>query len=171
MTIFTWRSETLKALSATSECINARGKKVKDINDLLYRDLGKIFPLLFSHQADRAISFYDQIMVPAAKLAVKIQTCAIPYVFSIRKSPLCNFMPLILEHLTMFRLTEYRTGKLLKPDSAVVPDDRGVIGRFIMLLEPSLHRVNGKGDVTMLRLATFLVELNHPVGKRNKGLA
>ena len=54
----------------------------------------------------------------------------------------------------------------LKPNTVVVADQNGVFGKFIIMLEPTLYRVNmGKKD-SILRQDVFLVELDHPITKR-----
>lgn len=66
-------------------------------------------------------------------------------------------------------MIDIKTEKWLKPDSAVVADRQGIIGDFIVGLEPGLYRIKRDKQEAVLRQPTYLVDLRHPVGKRNRG--
>ena len=106
-------------------------------------------------------------MRPAAKLAAEIQTSASNYNFSIPESPLTNFKPVMADYLNSVKMVDIKSGRHLKPDSAVLGDKDGILGKIIICLEPGLYRAI-KGKETTLRQALYLVELNHPLGKRSK---
>lgn len=89
------------------------------------------------------------------------------YVFPIPKSRGTKVKPAIKDFLEVHKMVDSKSGRQLKPDSAVVADKDGSIGKIIICLEPGLHRVV-KGKETTLRPAMYLVELNHPLGKRSK---
>lgn len=120
---------------------------------------------------ERTRTFYVQVMLPAVKLAAKIQTSASDYELGVLPvSHLTTFEPLITDHLKLYKMFDIKSGKHLKPDCAVVADTDGVIGRIVMLLEPGLdRRIDGKKK--MLLQPMFLVELNHPLEKRSKASA
>lgn len=67
--------------------------------------------------------------------------------------------------LKTHKMIDSKSGRQLKPDSAVVADEDGIIGDIVICLEPGLHRII-KGKQTTLRQEIFLVELHHPLGKR-----
>lgn len=139
------------------------------MNSRLFKELSKSLPNLFSGPQSHA-TFYDQVLLPAVKLANTIRMSTSDYVFSIQESPIKKFRPVITESLEMHKMINFKSGKQLKPDSAVVADEDGIIGDFIIGLEPGLYRVI-KGKDTTLRQGMFLVELNHPLGKRSKASA
>jgi len=74
--------------------------------------------------------------------------------------------------LNEMTLLNMATTKVLKPDSAVVPDAKGSIGYFIVPVEPSLVRIDRpepKEKRTMLRPQLFLIELHYPLLKPTRG--
>ena len=154
---------------ATTECTEYSKRQLQDLNYDLIGELSKNLPILFSGR-ERIRRFYGQVMRPAAKLAAKIQTSALNYIFDMPESPLTDFKPLIADYLKLDKMTDIRTGKHLKPGSAVVGDKDGVIGKIVICLEPCLYRVI-KGKQTTLRQGVYLVELDHPLGKRIKASA
>ena len=89
------------------------------------------------------------------------------YAVHIPKLLVTKFKPATMDMLKMTKMLDSKSGKHLKPDSAVVADKDGVIGKFILGLEAELCCV-AKGKETMLYQGTILVELFHPLGKRVK---
>ena len=123
-------------------------------------------PVLFSSPESHA-TFYNQVLVPAVKLANAMKMSTSEYVVTIPQLLVTRFKPVTMDMLKKSKMLDSKSGKHLKPDSAVVADKDGVIGNFIIGLEPELCRV-AKGKETMLYPATILVELFHPLGKRVK---
>ena len=72
-----------------------------------------------------------------------------------------------METLGTCKMLDVQTGKHLKPDSAVLADENGVIGEIIISMEPGLRRMN-RDKATILHQGTVLVKLSHPLGKRLK---
>lgn len=170
MTIVAWRSETIKALAARTEYKNARSQVAQEITNSLFLDIGTTFPLLFDPQRSMA-NFHDQVMVPAASLAVKMQSSASTYGLLMPKKLRSKLSAATTDHLRKSKLVEVETGKVLKPDCAVVARNNGVIGEQIIVLEPSLNRTYGNEDAVVLRKSMVLVELLHPLGTPHDGLA
>ena len=123
-------------------------------------------PVLFSGPEPHA-TFYDQVLLPAVKLANAMKMSTSEYVVTIPRVLVTRFKPVTIDMLKKSKMLDSKSGKHLKPDSAVVADKDGVIGDFIIGLEPELCRV-AKGKETMLYPGTILVELSHPLGKRVK---
>lgn len=169
MTIASWRSETLKALAVTTECRNCCQQQSQKLNSRLFKELSKALPTLFSGPQTHA-TFYDQVLLPAVKLANMIRMSTSNYEFAIPQSPTTEFEPVFTDLLKVHKMIDFNSGRQLKPDSAVVADQDGIIGDFIICLEPGLCRVV-KGKDTALRQGLFLIELNHPLGKRSKASA
>ena len=113
--------------------------------------------------------FYHQVLIPAAELALKIQASAAIYEWTELDPSLTSFKPFKPEHLKVCKMIDIKTDKWLKPDSAVVADRQGIIGDIIVDLEPGLYRIKRDKQETVLRQPTCLVDLRHPVGKRNRG--
>ena len=123
-------------------------------------------PLLFSDAEPRA-TFYDEVLLPAVKLANAMKISTSEYVVNIPQLLVTKFKPVTIDMLKKSKMLDSKSGKHLKPDSAMVADRDGVIGKFIIGLEPELCRVV-KGEEKMLYQGTILVELLHPLGKRIK---
>ena len=167
--IASWRSETLKALDKTTKCGDYCQQQLRELNCTLLNKLFTALPVLFSRPQTYA-TFYDQVLYPAVKLANAIRMSTTDYVVSIPESLLIkNSRPvaITMDMLERHKIVDFKSGKQLKPNTALVVDKDGVIGNFIVLLEPSLYRVS-KGRLTNLHLGTILVELNHPLPERIK---
>ena len=123
-------------------------------------------PVLFSGPESHA-TFYDQVLFPAVKLANSMKMSTSEYVVTIPQLLVTRFKPVTIDMLEKSKMLDSKSGKHLKPDSAVVADKDGAIGNFIIGLEPELCRV-AKGKETMLYPGTILVELFHPLEKRVK---
>ena len=123
-------------------------------------------PVLFSG-AQAEATFYDQVLLPTVKLANTIRMPTSDYVVSIQESLVTRYKPVTIDMLKMCKMVDSKSGKHLKPDSAVIADKDGVIGKTVIYLVPGLYRVT-KGQRTTLHHETLLVELCHPLGKRIK---
>ena len=132
----------------------------------LFTRLSRDLPVLFSGSQTRA-TFYDQVLLPAVKLANAIRMSTSDYVVWIPESLITSFKPVTIDKLKSCKIIDFKSGKQLKPDSAVVADKDGIIGKIIICLEPCLYRVT-KGKKTTLHQEKILVELCHPLGKRIK---
>ncbi len=164
-TIRTWRSETLKALSATTVCVEKRDQQIQHLTFDLQSDLESIFPIIGGNDSSLQ-RLYDQIMLPAAELASKVHTSSTKYEFGICKTAFPVWGLLTRYQMRNNKLVDVKTRKTLKPSSAVIEDEDGRIGNLVLPLEPSLKRVDKDGKTVLLRPKTYLVELDHPVGKR-----
>ena len=147
-------------------CIKHGNKQAQDLNSRLFKELSEALPILFSGMQTHA-TFYEQVLFPAVKLANTVRMSTSDYVLSNPKLPVTTHEPIITDLLKVHKVLDFESGRHLKPDSAVVADKDGVIGDFVLCLEPGLSRVI-KGKETTLRQAIFLVKLNHPLGKRSK---
>lgn len=166
MAIASWRSETLKALVKTTKCVNHFHQQSQCLNNDLFKRLSVALPGLFSGRQAHA-TFYDQVLLPAVKLANTMRMSTSEYVVSIQDSLLTKFKPVTIDTLRMRKMVDSKSEKHLKPDSPIVADNDGVIGKVIICLEPGLYRVT-KGKETTLQQETILVELYHPLAKRVK---
>jgi len=164
-TISTWRSETLKALSATTVCVQKRDQQIQNLTFDLQSDLESIFPIIGGNESSLN-RLYKQIMLPAAALASKVHTSSTNYEFDICRSPFPIWGHLTHHHIKTNKLVDMKTRKKLKPSSVVIDGGDGRIGKIVLPLEPSLKRLDKNGKTVLLRPKTYLVELDHPVGKR-----
>lgn len=154
-----WRAETMSALAATQEYTDLRDTQVFQWTWDLFQSLSAIFPNLFRGEAVQR--FHHQVTMPATTMVSKLQGLASAYSFDMVRSTLFNWQPLTRDDLKKVIAIDFETGKTLKPSRATVSDREGVIGVFILPLEPSLYRMNeGVGD-TSLRQATWLVKVDH----------
>ena len=79
-----------------------------------------------------------------------------------------DWPPLGLRHMETHKMLNIKNGGYLKPNAPVVADEQGIMGKFIMPLEPGLYRKKGGGDEMTLRPEVYLVDLDHPVAKRSQ---
>ena len=63
------------------------------------------------------------------------------------------------------KIIDIKTGKCLKPVSAIVPDELGSFGDLVISSEPGLYRVNKDSQEVILCPTMLLVELKYPLGK------
>ena len=66
-------------------------------------------------------------------------------------------------------LIDIRTRKTLKTASGLETDSDGFLGHILMLLEPSLERLNPDDTSVELRKAVCLVDINQVSNKRKRG--
>ncbi len=140
------------------------------MNSQLFQELGRTFPLLFA-RSDSMKTFYQQVLKPAANVSMTMRTSASTYTCDMPETPFRKWAPLGLRHMKTHKMLDMKTGSYLKPNAAVVADEHGTIGKFIIPLEPGLYRTKQGKYETTLRLLTCLVELDHPVAKRSQGSA
>lgn len=138
------------------------------MNNQLFRELGWTFPIFFTRR-DSMENFYQHVLEPAANVATMIQTSASTYRYSMQDHPFRKWEPLCLRHMKTHRMLDIKNGSYLKTNAAVIADKQGIIGKFIIPLEPSLYRTKEGQGTTLLRRVTYLVELNHPVAKSSQG--
>ena len=110
-------------------------------------------------------TFHEQVMEPASKLATKIRTSSSVYTFQLNKIPFPNWKPLTSILAKNNSIIDVKTGKTLKPNTHVILDKDGVTGRYIIMLEPTLYRVNTGQEDLMLRQGVYLAEFDHPITK------
>ncbi len=164
--INTWRSETLNALTTTTDFSKYKDDLLQSITTDLFESLSEIFPIIMNNH-ESMMRLYWQIMQPAAKLAVKVQVSVSTYRFrrTLTKNPLMHYV-IGVSHLQANKFIDITTNKTLKPDSAVIPNKDGNIGQALMLLEPALVRLDQNDKDIDLRKAVYLVELDAPIRKR-----
>lgn len=110
--------------------------------------------------------FQDQVTTPAMTVISQLQGLASPYRLGMVEKNMLNRVRVTKTDLNKVIAIDVGTGKTLKPGSVIVSDRDGVIGDFVLPLEPSLHRVNEGTSETELRRETWLVRLDHPLGSR-----
>ena len=105
-------------------------------------------------------------MQPASKLATTLQASCSDYWFQIDEAPFAKSEPLKLNHIHSNVMIDVKTRVSLKPNTGVVADDNGVLGKCIMMLEPELYRINKEKGDSILRQGVYLVKLDHSITKR-----
>ena len=169
-TIENWRSETLKAIAEHPSAIKERTRVLQDVATNLFDSLGPFFPI---HQMGNAslVRLYEQVCVPAAKLASDIQLSSSRYEFNPRmpKFPILRYKVAVMDNLKHVTAIDVSTRKTLKPDSPVVAKKDGKIGQPLLLLEPSLSRVDIGASKRLLRKPVYLIELADALKKRDRG--
>ena len=140
------------------------------MNDRLFKDLSRTLPILFSGP-QRQCSFHSQILEPAVTLACIMQGSSTRYLWSLQKSILRKSRPLGKEALEHNKVVDMKTGKCLKPDNPMIAGQQELVGNVALMIEPGLSRVVGNGQEINLKQGTFVVNLNFPLGKRNRPTA
>ena len=161
-----WRSETLTAFAATPNLEIDRKAEINDILESTFETVGQFFPIIHL-QAQSKQRFLDEVVLPAASLASKIQVAASIYEYDLPANPFHEYEPITIDDHEMTKMIDIKTGKTVKARSIVVQDGERRIGEQVMPLEPSLWRINEKDDDTLLRRETILIELDQPLPKRN----
>ncbi|KAL9116714.1 MAG: hypothetical protein Q9187_006758 [Circinaria calcarea] len=160
-----WRSETLKAFAIMPSTVNEEETQLQDITINLFKILRPMLPIFRTSRAS-LVRLNNQVIQPAAKLASVIQLSSVCYEFrpQIPSVPLLENKTAFVADLNRFTLIDVSTGRPLKPDSPVDVKKDGEIGRLILMVEPSLHRVNKhtKHEIE-LRRAVYLVQLASPL--------
>ena len=65
-----------------------------------------------------------------------------------------------------YKIVDMETGKCLKPDSLVTARQQGIIATGVLMIEPSLYRLNGNGQGNTLREGTIIANLKSSLEKR-----
>ena len=167
MAIQSWRADTLTALAATKELQKNRLGLCDQITHTIYDEVAAYFPVIKKNK-ESLQGFYDKVISPAIELANKIQTSATRYGFSPHMRTIQPFSGNKLTHhqLSASKVIDVETGKTLKVDSPVQQDERGELGRNILLLAPALYRHNpGQASIQLVK-ETVLVKLDKPLGRR-----
>lgn len=158
-TVNIWRAETLSALAVTPECIDLKEEHTSQLTLNLFGSLRASLPNLFG-RVDAMQRFHDQVAIPATTIVSNLQGLASPYRLDMVGKDFRNCQRVTRDDLRKVIAIDVKTGKALKPGSATVSDREGFIGRFVLSLEPSLHRVNEGTSDTDLRQETWLVSLD-----------
>lgn len=163
-----WRSETVRALATANEYEGEKNAKAREVAEDLIGRLADFFPIVRGkHESKKRL--YNQVLLPAAELATKINGSLSTYSLAMEIRHPFQSRVLLADHLEVYRLVDIRTRKTLKPESGVTADRKGRIGTVIMPLEPALSRVNTDGKRVELRPDTLLIQLIYPLKKRGHG--
>lgn len=131
----------------------------------------QIFPIV-KKQSKSKKRLLDQVSVPAANLAVKIQLSASTYDFG-PQLPANPFkakpIPFNKRDVEEHTLIDIETRKTLRADSNAVSARSDPLGNILMPLEPSLKRTSGNKEAVELREMVYLVELHQASKKRKRG--
>ena len=134
----------------------------------LFKELSKTLPILFG-RPQTYYSFYTQIFRPAVNLASTIKESTTRYEWSLQDSTtiLKKWKPLSKACFNKNKIVDMKTGKCLKPDNLVTADQQGIIAIGVLMIEPSLYRLNWNGQGNTLRQGTIIANLKSPLEKRD----
>lgn len=158
-TINTWRAETLSALGATQDYKDLKEEQSIQWTKSLFESLSAYCPKFFGREGAMK-EFHDQVTIPATTLVSQLQGLASPYSLKIVEKDFLDYKPFTKDDLRRVIAIDLETGRTLKPGSTIVSNREGVIGEFVLSLEPSVHRVNEGTSETKLRQETWLVRLD-----------
>ncbi len=133
----------------------------------VFEAVSRVFPIITLSDKSRT-RFEEQIAIPAANLALRMQLSPSSYAVRLQDNPLLDFGPVIVGDLRNTRFLDLETRRLLKADAAIYLNSNEHIATPIIALEPCLWRNNeGKGP-TYLCQEKLLVQLYRPLEKRHK---
>lgn len=164
-TINIWRAETMSALGVTQEYKDLKEKQSIQWTKTLFESLSASYPNFFGREKAMK-EFHNQVTIPATTIVSQLQGVASPYRLDMVEKDFLDYKPFTKDDLRRVIAIDLETGRTLKPGSAVVSDKEGIIGEFVLPLEPSLHRVNEGMSEIDLRQETWLVRLDHALGSR-----
>ncbi|KAL8748102.1 MAG: hypothetical protein Q9184_007510 [Pyrenodesmia sp. 2 TL-2023] len=165
--IHSWRSDTLSALSTTTDLQKSRQKAARNAGVNILEDVSQFFVIIDRTEASLR-TLLDKVVEPAMKLANKIQISPATYEFlpKVEEIPPLDGFVLSVDHLSKWKLIDVTTGKTLKVDSPVEANDQGQIGTRVMVLAPALYRRDPGKDPLLLVKPIILVQLYKPMGRR-----
>lgn len=125
-------------------------------------------------------SLHEQVTAPAVKLATSMRRSIVDYRIWSRPSTRVNdnedgvrHIPIYYSAVQRASMVDMATNKVIRPDSMLKVAEDGRIGAEMLIVQPSLLRVQHKegerGSVTLCK-PTVLVKLDEPMGKRSRGI-
>ncbi|KAL8845524.1 MAG: hypothetical protein Q9176_000160 [Flavoplaca citrina] len=165
--IQSWRSDTMTALARTNHFQKKHLTYAIRLGDTMFDAVTGYFPVLKKTEGSLQ-RFYDRVISPAMDLATMIQTSPTHYEFSPSIGTISPFLTrnLAYHQVSAARFIDIGTGKTLKADSPLQEDERGDIGKEILLLAPALYRHNqGQASILLVK-EIVLVKLHKPLGRR-----
>lgn len=135
----------------------------------LFHILRKIFPGLRGEPESKQRLHHD-ISQYAAQLESNIHLSSTEYRFESMPDVIgCSFSPVKAKSLADITWVDVETRKTLKPDSPVISDCDGFIGKPLLMIEPRLGRQDQRGrKETPLRKGKYLIKLDTPLARRNR---
>lgn len=133
----------------------------------IFDEVVKYLPII-KKDRERLQELFDKVIDPAVKLATTIRTSPTTYKFTPKIEKFFPFDNCIFtqQQLSDFKLVDIATGKTLKPDSPIQPNEQGQIGTEIMVLAPALYRCDPGSSALLLVKEVVLVQLFSPLGRR-----
>lgn len=157
----------LSAISMTKGFEEGQRRTSGHIVNHIFGEVQQYFPLIKKGQ-ERLQELFNKVVSPAVKLATIIQTSSSTYESVPKMETFFHFGSRIFtqQDLSIFKLVDVATGKTLKPDSPVQPNEEGQIGTPIMILAPALYRQEPGQDALLRVKQVVLVQLFKPLGRR-----
>ena len=162
-----WRSETLRALAATKMCENQKQQDVEAITHRVFERLGSVLPIVRGNKKS-IWRLYENVMLPAAELATKMQISATCYRVCVYREPFQNYHAVTVNYLKAFKMIDVATRKTIRPESAVRADSDGGYGKFLIPLEAGLLRVDKDDKEISLRQRVYLMQLFSPLDQHRR---
>lgn len=149
--------------------IQSKNSLVGDFTEDLFHTLKKIFPGLCDEPQSK-FRLYQDVSRCTVQLEASIHQSSTEYRFWPEFEKLgCLHEPIMKVDMAYVTCIDVETRKTLKPDSPVVPDSDGFIGRTLLLLEPGLERYDkSEKKTTTLRQSKYLIKLFTPLARRTR---
>ena len=139
----------------------------------LFFVLESMFPVL-NREASVFTRLHEQVIKPAAALAVQIQTSPAQYKLhpDLSDAEVSHQNVVSVGSIRRRRLIDVRSGQTIKDEESVIVDKDGRIGELIMTVAPGLVRHDPAiRKPIRIRNVVWLVELDKPLIKRRKATA
>lgn len=138
------------------------------VSQALHTLLTTLLPLPPSSTAWKAL--HDTITLPAISLASALRLSTSDYRLWTRAPCTENkSLPIYVSAIQKASLVDMGTNKILRPDSVLKVNEEGRIGEEMLIVTPSLLRMEREGGKSALLVkACVLVRLDEPMGRRGR---
>ncbi|KAL9630545.1 MAG: hypothetical protein Q9164_006362 [Protoblastenia rupestris] len=147
---------------------DAREQHLRHLLALLFELTSTYLPIL-QVLPDSHSRLYDQVLVPAADLAIKIKVSASKYEFRHPGDWLWSRHSALLSDFGIVTMIDIMTWRPLKEDDEIEADKNNYFGDVILAVEPSLRRLHPDGTRKLLRRPMWLVHPDKPIKKQSRG--
>ncbi|KAL8736693.1 MAG: hypothetical protein Q9166_000059 [cf. Caloplaca sp. 2 TL-2023] len=168
-----WRSDTLSALSTTSDFKQNRRKCYSQMLDAIFKEVARFFPIIEKTHGSME-RFLEKVLSPAVKLASTLHLSPTKYEFvpKMRRVAFSGSDSVVaLHHPSLAKLIDVETGKTLKVDSPIQSDEKGNFGMQLIRLASALYRQDPGQNGLLLVKEIGLVKLHKPLGRRRAATA
>lgn len=164
-----WRSETLQGLLKVENFAEEQQRQAELVSQTLHEALSA----LMTESLGSWREIYQQIILPAIQLSVKMRLSTTDYRLASRRfaKESGQGSKIFVYEVKDSSMIDITTQKIIRPDSNLKVADDGRIGQEMLVITPALLRDQKDGRSRILICKpTVLVKLDEPMGKRSRGM-